>query len=170
MRTVLFLACALLLGGTVVAAPSATACTGDPSVCGLVQDAKCTLREKTDALNECHGFIGPYDASSAWDACVPYAFAPDHHWSYACVDPAGGTCAVYLKERHGTTETRYCLIAGATTTTDAGAPEACVPLSGGLDYPTYLCVDGSNAKCAVYVQSTTDWGTSKRCYGVIPAP
>lgn len=87
--------------------PDAAACTGDPSVCGTVQDAKCTLREKTDALAECYNFIGPADA---WDGCVQYAYVADYHWYYACANPKDASCPVYLKERHGVTETRACVV------------------------------------------------------------
>ena len=49
----------------------------------------------------------------------------------------------------------------------AAAEADCIPTSGGLDYPSYLCTDPSNPKCAVYTLTTTDWGTEKHCYGVL---
>ncbi|HWH09152.1 MAG TPA: hypothetical protein VNX21_08120 [Candidatus Thermoplasmatota archaeon] len=59
MRIVLILACVLVLAGVGVAlAPAASACTGDPSVCGVLRDVKCTQREGVeDALEECWQWV-----------------------------------------------------------------------------------------------------------------
>lgn len=109
--------------------------------------------------------LAPAAAAEA-DLCVEYMYVADYHWYYACVDPKGGACAVYTKERHGMTWTESCLV--ETSATPSGAPSAsCIPTSGGLDYHSYLCIEPSNPKCAVYTLSSSDWGIEKRCYGVL---
>lgn len=60
----------------------------------------------------------------------------------------------------------FALVPMAFAPVAAAEPE-CVPTSGGLDYPSYLCVDTSNPKCPVYTLTTTDWGTQKKCFGVL---
>lgn len=56
MRVLLIAALVLTAGFAAVAAtPEASACTGDPSVCGIKKSADCTRREgvSTDTLDEC---------------------------------------------------------------------------------------------------------------------
>lgn len=106
-------------------------------------------------------------AGATADPCVQYMYVADYHWYYACVDPKRGACAVYTKERHGMTWSERCLVETDPTTV-LGAPEAqCYPTSGGMDYPSFLCVDPGNAKCAVYTVTTSDQGVQRRCYGVL---
>ena len=56
MRAILL--AAIVLGvafAGILIAPEASACTGDPSVCGIKKSAECTLREgaSTELLDEC---------------------------------------------------------------------------------------------------------------------
>jgi hypothetical protein len=53
------------------------------------------------------------------------------------------------------------------STPSAMAAPSCVPTSGGLDYPSYLCTDPEDPKCPVYTLTTTDSGVQKRCFGVL---
>lgn len=105
-------------------------------------------------------------AAAAPPECVQYAYVADYHWYYACADTQDASCKVYLKERHGMTESRDCLVPVPQATTGAPGP-VCVPTSGGLDYPSWACVDAGNPKCAAYTVTTSDAGVQKRCFGVL---
>ncbi len=74
-------------------------------------------------------------------------------------------------------QTRIALVIGITlvaallaTATPVSADHEngkCERIDGGMDYGTYLCVDTSDPKCAVYTVTYSDWGSQKRCYGVL---
>lgn len=103
-------------------------------------------------------------AAAAPPECVQYMYIDDYHWYYVCANPKDTSCPVYTKEQHGATVTERCVTFETTT----GLPGAtCVPTSGGMDYHSYACVDASNPKCAVYTLTSSDWGTQKRCFGVL---
>lgn len=156
-------------------------------------------------------------ATESADLCVEYAYVADYHWYWVCVDPKGGACAVYFREQHGVTVTERCLkdevvivppaprcvqyaqdldyshhlcvdatdascavylwrtsgghetrtcVPGSVST--AQPESTCIPTSGGLDYPSYLCVDPSNVKCVAYHETTSDWGTRRFCVPGLP--
>ena len=112
----------------------------------------------------------PADVAEAWDGCVQYMYIADYHWYWVCVAPKDPSCPVYFKEQHGVTVTKECVVETRPDAAALAAPEAaCIPTSGGLDYPSWLCVDPSDPKCAVYTVTTSDWGVQKRCYGVLGA-
>lgn len=100
------------------------------------------------------------ERADAWDGCTEYPSFQGQPRHWICVAPRDASCPIYTKEEHGV---KRCLV---QTTTTAGWP-ACVPTSGGMDYPSYLCVDPRDPLCAVYTLTTTDWGVQKRCYGVL---
>lgn len=151
--------------------------------------------------------------------CYNYLFVADYQWHWVCVDPKGGTCAVYTSRSNspyspgepdcpvdapatpapnrctmlftdldystwlcvdrsdascvvsverrsgGTVVSRACY--GVPPLSSAGFETTCIPTSGGLDYHSFLCVDPSNPKCAVYTLTSSDWGVQKKCYGVL---
>ena len=48
----------VLAGGVLVAeSPTAAACTGDPSVCGIVKDVRCTMEHGEAALDRCWRWV-----------------------------------------------------------------------------------------------------------------
>ena len=157
---------------------------------------------------------GASDSSAA--LCYNYLYVADYQWHYVCVDPRGGTCAVYTYRSNGVVNSpRDCVVDPPTGTaagpepctrlftdldystwlcvdkTNAGCPVwlerrsggtvtgttcvgpggdasaplevACIPTSGGLDYHSFLCIDGGNLRCPVYTLHSTDSGTVKTC-------
>ena len=92
--------------------------------------------------------------------CVQYMYVADYHWYWVCANPKDLSCPLYFKEQHGVTVTKSCAVEPPAT----AAPEpVCVPTSGGLDYPSFLCVDAGNPRCAVYTLTSSDWGVQKTC-------
>lgn len=129
-------------------------------------DADCKVREEriTFLGTESRCIVGPAggaDQAAADVACVQYAYVADYHWYWVCVDPKDKSCAVSLKEQHGMTVTRQCLPGNVQT--GSWTAGACVPTSGGMDYHSFVCVNASDPKCALYTLSSTDAGVQKRC-------
>lgn len=100
--------------------------------------------------------------------CVEYLYVADYHWYYVCVDPKGGTCAVYFQERHGMTWTpRECLVPLGEAPAMPAATSICVPTNGGgLDYYSQACVNPGERRCLVSNEYSTDAGGYRRdCHG-----
>lgn len=55
----------------------------------------------------------------------------------------------------------FALAPGASASPDP----TCVPTSGGMDYHSFLCVDGSDPKCPVYTLQHTHNEIEKKCVG-----
>lgn len=96
--------------------------------------------------------------------CVEYLYVADYHWYRVCAEPKDLSCPVYFEEQHGVTVYKECVVPALNGVDSAGA---CIPTSGGMDYPSWLCVDPKDPLCPVYTVTTSDWGTTKRCFGVI---
>lgn len=87
-------------------------------------------------------------------AAVPVGALPTAAASSLCVE--GGTLGDPASD---------CLV--ESTTMPASEPAAaCIPTSGGMDYHSFLCIDASNPKCAVYTETSSDAGIRRRCYGL----
>lgn len=91
---------------------------------------------------------GAADAGAA--VCYNYLYVADYQWHYACVDPRGGTCAVYTYRSNGVVNSPKDCVVDAPTTTEA--PDRCTMLFTDLDYSTWLCVNPRDAECPVALE------------------
>lgn len=102
-------------------------------------------------------------ASSAADKCVVVIYIADYQWTYLCIDAGDASCLVYVKQVSGVNERTTCYGAPVATA-DSGT---CIPVSGGMDYHSYVCADPKDAGCLVSTETSTDAGSETRCYGVL---
>ena len=82
--------------------------------------------------------------------CYNYMYVADYQWHYVCVDPKGGTCAVYTYRSNGVVNGEPDCVVDAPAT--AVTAERCTMLFTDLDYSTWLCVDKTNGSCPVWLE------------------
>lgn len=92
--------------------------------------------------------------------CYNYLYVADYQWHYVCVDPRGGTCAVYTYRSNGVWSSEPDCVVDAPRT--AGG-DGCVFLAQDLDYRHYLCVNLTDPQCAVYAKRVSGGHETRTC-------
>lgn len=108
---------------------------------------------------------GASASTSTSGLCYNYAYVADYQWHYVCVDPRGGTCAVYTYRSNGVVDGPKNCVVDAPTAAQGGDP--CTRLVTDLDYSSWLCVDKTNGGCPVWVERRSGGTvTSRTCLGL----
>ena len=103
-------------------------------------------------------------ADTSADLCVNYMYVADYQWYYACVDPKGGTCAVYTYRSNGVWNSEPDCVLRKSSSTETW--DGCVFLAQDLDYSHYVCVAPRDPSCAVYTKRVSGGHEVRNCVGV----
>lgn len=101
-------------------------------------------------------------ASDSATLCYNYMYVADHQWYYACVNPKGGTCAVYTYRSNGVWNSEPdCVVDAPAAATEAW--DGCVFVGQDLDYEHYACVAPADPSCPVYTKRVSGGTVERNC-------